>query len=423
MQTCFVIMGFGKKTDFRQSKDFDLDKTYRTIIRPAVLAAGLECVRADEELSAGLIDVPMYQRLHTADVVIADLSTSNLNAMYELGVRHVLKPRTTIVIAEEGFQNPFDTSHLRILRYQHLGPGIEFEEVERVRAVLVDMIQAASGAAQADSPVYTFLPSLQPPAFAAAIPTKMDGVPAPGHPTFAAQMAEAMAAKAADNFEQACEVLQRVRDAQGERPDAYVVQQLALATYKSKRPNPPQALFKAREILRVLKPEHSNDPETLGLWGAIHKRLAELPADQLSDDARANALETAITAYQKGFILQDDHYNGINYAFLLDSRAKSLEGEERIADRVEARRVRKRVVARARQMLSTGFSHLQDPVVEAEQRFWVRASLVEALCGSNAPEADAELALLKAGGAPQNWMLASLQAQLGALRDLQRDST
>jgi hypothetical protein len=74
-------------------------------------------------------------------------------------------------------------------------------------------------------------------------------------------------------------------------------------------------------------------------------------------------------------------------------------------------------------MLSTGFSHLQDPVVEAEQRFWVRASLVEALCGSNAPEADAELALLKAGGAPQNWMLASLQAQLGALRDLQRDST
>jgi len=83
-------MGFGKKTDFRQAKEFDLDKTYRSIIKPAVVRAGLTCVRADEELGAGLIDIPMFERLLAADVVIADLSTSNLNAMYELGVRHAL---------------------------------------------------------------------------------------------------------------------------------------------------------------------------------------------------------------------------------------------------------------------------------------------------------------------------------------------
>jgi len=47
-------MGFGKKTDFRQAKEFDLDKTYRSIIKPAVVRAGLTCVRADEELGAGL---------------------------------------------------------------------------------------------------------------------------------------------------------------------------------------------------------------------------------------------------------------------------------------------------------------------------------------------------------------------------------
>ena len=46
----------------------------------------------------------MYENLLEADVAIADLSTSNENAIYELGVRHALKPRTTIVIAEKQFK-------------------------------------------------------------------------------------------------------------------------------------------------------------------------------------------------------------------------------------------------------------------------------------------------------------------------------
>ncbi len=112
MPTCFVIMGFGVKTDYRTSRDLDLDKAYRHIIRSAVQEAGLECVRADEIPHAGTIDVPMHEYLLKADLVVADLSTSNLNAMYELGVRHALKPRTTIIIAEEQFTSPFDVNHI-----------------------------------------------------------------------------------------------------------------------------------------------------------------------------------------------------------------------------------------------------------------------------------------------------------------------
>jgi hypothetical protein len=48
MPSCFVIMGYGKKTDFKQNKSFDLDKTYRNIVKPAVQAAGFTCERADE---------------------------------------------------------------------------------------------------------------------------------------------------------------------------------------------------------------------------------------------------------------------------------------------------------------------------------------------------------------------------------------
>ena len=55
------------------------------IIKPAVEEAGLECTRADEIPHLGVIDVPMYDRLLKADVVVEDISTSNKNAFYELG--------------------------------------------------------------------------------------------------------------------------------------------------------------------------------------------------------------------------------------------------------------------------------------------------------------------------------------------------
>lgn len=78
--TCFVVMGFGKKTDFETGRTLDLDKSYKNMIKPAVEDAGLKCIRADEIVHSGLIDVPMYEQLLKADVVVADLSTSNKNA-------------------------------------------------------------------------------------------------------------------------------------------------------------------------------------------------------------------------------------------------------------------------------------------------------------------------------------------------------
>ena len=114
---CFVVMGFGEKTDFQTQRTLDLDKTYRVIIRKAVEDAGLECVRADDVIHSGTIDKPMYELLLDADLVIADLSTSNANALYELGVRHALRPHTTIVIAESQFRFPFDITHLLVRKY------------------------------------------------------------------------------------------------------------------------------------------------------------------------------------------------------------------------------------------------------------------------------------------------------------------
>ena len=97
---CFVVMGFGVKTDYATGRKLDLDKSYRLLIKPVVEEKGIVCVRADEIRHSGAIDVPMYEELLSADLVVADLSTANANALYELGIRHALRPWTTIVISE-----------------------------------------------------------------------------------------------------------------------------------------------------------------------------------------------------------------------------------------------------------------------------------------------------------------------------------
>ena len=161
-KTCFVLMGFGEKTDFRTDRKLNLDKTYK-IIQSAVEACGVSCIRADDIIHSSVMDKPMYEHLLEADIAIADLSTSNENAIYELGVRHALRPNTTIVIAESQFSFPFDLNHLLIRTYDHLGTGIDFEEAERLKKNLMDAIRTLLDTDEVDSPVYTFLPDLNPP--------------------------------------------------------------------------------------------------------------------------------------------------------------------------------------------------------------------------------------------------------------------
>lgn len=94
---CFVIMGYGKKTDPTLGKTFDLDITYNNIIKPAVIRAGYDCVRGDEILEIRHY-YNMYALLIHADLVIADITTFNPNAIYELGIRHAARPFSTIVM-------------------------------------------------------------------------------------------------------------------------------------------------------------------------------------------------------------------------------------------------------------------------------------------------------------------------------------
>jgi len=375
-KTCFVVMGFGKKTDFQQQKTYDLDKSYRIIIQKAVEEAGLECIRADDVVHAGIIDKPMYELLLGADVVVADLSTSNANAIYELGVRHALKPHTTIVIAEKNFKFPFDIGHLLVRPYTHLGDGIDAEDAEAAREGLKKALQELTEKKETDSPVYTFLPTLREPTVAEA--KAAPSLAAASATTTADQTVSLLMdmfhqARGAANWAGAKMALEQFKT---KLPgDPFILQQLALVTYKGELPDSKSALAEAQNILSELHPRTTNDPETLGLWSAIHKRLWEL-------NGKPEDLDESIRSYGKGFYLKDDYYNGINFAFMLNVRASvSAARPDAIADFVWAERVRRRVIELCEERLAAGVKN-DEGKVDHEQVFWLRATMIEALVGT-----------------------------------------
>ena len=99
-----------------------------------------------------------------------------------------------------------------------------------------------------------------------------------------------------------------------------------------------ESLKEAQRILQELDPETSGDPETLGLWGAVHKRLWDETRDR-------SALDEGIAAYERGYYMKRDHYTGINYVFMLNERAsQQTDPDEATADRVNARRVARQLL-------------------------------------------------------------------------------
>jgi ABC-type spermidine/putrescine transport system permease subunit II len=165
-------------------------------------------------------------------------------------------------------------------------------------------------------------------------------------------------------------------------------------------------------LLALLEPQTSNDTETLGLWGSVHKQLWELTKDE-------RHLDEAVRAYERGFYLRNDYYNGINFAFLLDCRAAELGGEDAVADRVQARHIRERVVGICKQVLAEGIRG-ETENKKSEEEYWIRATLVEALFGlGRAAESEVEFTIAKEV-APEPWMINTTEEQLAKLRALQR---
>jgi hypothetical protein len=376
---CFVVMGYGKKTDFATGRTLDLDKSYKYLIKPTAEEKGLLCVRADEIPHTGNIDIMMYRELLTADIVIADLSTANPNALYELGVRHALRPFSTVVISENKLPYPFNLNHVRIASYTHLGDVIDIEEAISFRKILGDTLDAVLKEQKTDSPVYTFLNQLIPPSLGGegaqqavtqasqaleragrAIANATTSVTEtekglPGNETLAGlieqgeqALNEGLYSDAKTLFSlalQQCKSSDEKGKPEGgglaSHEDTYLLQCLVLATYMAKRPDELTALTEAMKILKTrLNLNESKDPQTIKLAGNIERRL-------FNTTQKLEHLTRALKYYSGGYYLLNDRRTGIKLAHMMDARVDTpldQTKQEQIADLVQANRIRREVL-------------------------------------------------------------------------------
>jgi tetratricopeptide (TPR) repeat protein len=348
----FVAMPFGTK----ENVDFNL--VHRNLIKPALENAGFDVFRADEEQRAGSIIPDMFQELLLSDLVVVDLSIDNPNVWYELGVRHALRPRGVIQIQAKREQLPFDVYVERALRY-HLKDGVPDDAyVEEDKRKLADFATATMNSwhGRKVSPVYSLLPSLEPPEWKRLRVGNMNEfwdaqerwerrvriaqkagrvgdilVFAGEAPTRVLQLEARLAAGAAlldlEEFKFSLEQYELALELEPEDLKARQKKGIALGRL--------QRYSEAEEWLRAVARDHPEDGETLGLLGRVEKdawiskwRKPGCSPQQMRQDAFVESalLKRAIDAYTSGFVKSPaNFYPGIN-ALALSCLLEHLTG-------------------------------------------------------------------------------------------------
>lgn len=332
---CFVAMPFGTKPD-GNGGIIDFDAVYTQILKPAIEAAGLEPLRADEEQAGGIIHKPMYERLILCRYAVIDLTTANANVLYELGLRHAMRPHSTVLCFAQGMRLPFDVAGLRGVPYL-LGDNGKPSAPGGCAESLATLLRTAKAEAFTDSPLYQLIKEYP----------QLDEA---GAEAFRSQVAFAQQAK------------HRVAEARALGADALRAEQLALGplgdvdasvlmelflAYRDVKAWPemialaaamPKVLASAvavreqlglalnragrgdvaEQVLLTLIAERGPSSETCGILGRVYKDRWEAAAKAGDTFAARGLLDKAIKAYLQGFEADSrDFYPGINAVTLM----------------------------------------------------------------------------------------------------------
>jgi tetratricopeptide (TPR) repeat protein len=335
---CFVLMPFGVKTDPGSNVTINFDAIYEEVIRPAVEAAGLKAIRADEEKVGGIIQKPIFERLILCDYAVADLTTANANVYYELGVRHAMRPWSTILIFANNVRLPFDLGPVRGLAY-HLDQAGHAADSVSDRDKLSEQLRAARREVT-DSPLFQLLDNLPQPDIS-RVKTDVFREQA----EYSSALRERLAAARRRGVDAVREIRGELGDLRNHESGVLVdlllsfrdleawpdmvalVEQMPEALVRTALVREQYGLAlnrddqgeKAEDVLLTLIKERGPSSETYGILGRVYKDRYEA-ADQAGNQMLARGLlDKAIEAYVKGFESDwRDAYPGINAVQLME---------------------------------------------------------------------------------------------------------
>jgi len=345
---CFVLMPFGKKPA-ADGRLVDFDAVYEQLIKPSVVAAGLEPLRADEEMTGGIIHKPMFERLILCEYAVADLTTANANVFYELGLRHAVRPATTVLLFAQGTgQLPFDVAPLRAVPYQ-LGadgkPVMNSLDRDMLTAKLRDARQVKT-----DSPVFQLVegfPDIQRlktdvfrervkysgtlrQKLALARKQGLDAVRAVEQEIGSIHDAEAgvvidlfLSYRAVKGWNEMIALVQKMSAPLA--ATVLVQEQLGLALNRANRGE------EAERILLALVEGRGPSSETYGILGRVYKDRWEAALKAGEKALARGLLDQAINAYLKGFEADwRDAYPGVNAVTLMELKEPPDVRRERL---------------------------------------------------------------------------------------------
>jgi hypothetical protein len=334
---CFVLMPFGQKPD-ASGAVIDFDVVYSDLIKPAIEKARLKPIRADEEMAGGIIHKPMFERLLLCEYAVADLTTANANVFYELGIRHAVRPWSTVLIFAENSRLPFDLGPLRGMPYGLDAAGKPSDPTSASTSLAVLLEEARQKTA--DSPIFQLVEDLPPPDLSGLEPDlfrkRIDH-------------AEGLKEKLARASQVGPEAIRAVEKELGPLEDAgsgvlidlmlsyravkawkemidlveampeplartvLVREQFALALNRDGQGE------KAERVLLELLEDRGPSSETYGILGRIYKDRWQAARDEGREILAKGLLRKAVDAYLEGFQTDwRDAYPGINAVTLME---------------------------------------------------------------------------------------------------------
>src|SRR5262249_40462274 len=145
----------------------NFDEVFTKYVATAVELAGYAPERADTTKEGGVMQKRMMELIYHSPLAVVDITTNNPNVFYELGVRHALYKRGTVLIRRKGSGDqdvsarsdrrediPFNIKDMKVFDYELDETGNLLTDPQ----TLADQITAAAKGTHTDSLPYVYLP-------------------------------------------------------------------------------------------------------------------------------------------------------------------------------------------------------------------------------------------------------------------------